>query len=196
MLIKLSAPTSRPVTLDEFKRHIDVEHDDQDETIQIYLDAATDHVASACEQVLAPVDIEQREDCWPRAVLLLEAGPVRGIDEVAYLDGDGVEQVVDPSNYDWQPHSTGAQFWFVPGFARPALAQRPGSLRIRFAAGFNDPAASEGDPRLDLPRQGRQAILLLAAHWYRNREAVGNGAFVEVPLSAQTCINQLRVWRA
>ena len=62
-------------------------------------------------------------------------------------------------------------------------AARP--VEIVYTAGFTE-----------LPKAIRQAMLLLIAHWYTNREAVvtGNVAAAEVPVAARTLLNQYKRW--
>lgn len=45
------------------------------------------------------------------------------------------------------------------------------------------------EPRLAV---ARQAVLILAAHWYANREAVGTSSLAELPFGARSLVQSLR----
>ena len=97
----------------------------------------------------------------------LPLAPVTAITEVALIDADGAEEVVDPLRYRLEKD---AHF--------PALAGRSaglpwppsdGSIRVRFTAGY-------GSAWSDMPPDLAQAVMLLASHYYENREATALGS--------------------
>lgn len=154
---------------------------------------AVEHVQAATGLTLAPTDYEQRLDAWPAGrCVRLGAGPVRGIDAVVYVGEDGAEHELTPET-DYRlalVRVTEGDLVFAPEFAWPTLADWPGAVRIRFAAGFNDPFAtgSEADDRLALDKRARQAVIMLAATWFEDRLA-------GEPDSVQRTIRRLRVYR-
>ena len=178
--------------------------DDSADTAQLelldsYIEGATQAVASAASLTLQPTTFEQRVDAWPcgRAISL-ETGPVREVESVTYLDADGVEQTVAGDDWFLVETSEGGDLYFQPAFSSPALASQASAVRVRFVAGFNDPAASEGDDALDLPRQARQAILLLVADWFANRETAVVGDVTNetrVAIAFERLVGQIRVYR-
>lgn len=197
MLIPLAAPTTAVVSLAEAKSWLRVEHAEKDDDIRDLVAAATAYVAQQADLTLAPTSFEQRVDRWPVGCVELDTGPVRDIADVVYLDPAGAEQSIDAADFAWEPTSTGARVWLTAGFSQPALADRPGAVRIVFAAGFNDPQATAGDDRLELPAQASTAIRLLVAHWWRNRETVSLGAPpASMPFGVDAIIETLRVYRA
>jgi uncharacterized phiE125 gp8 family phage protein len=196
MLIPLAAPTTLVVTLAEAKSWLKVEHAEKDEDIGDLVAAATAFVGGEAELTLAPTVFEQRLDGWPTGCVELDAGPVRSVDEIIYLDEAGDEQSLDAGEWDWEPTGLGARVWLTTAATRPRLADRPGGVRILFAAGFNDPAASDGNDRLKLPDQVKTTIRLLVAHWWRNRETVVLGASpASLPFGVDAMITNLRVYR-
>ena len=76
-----------------------------------------------------------------------------------YTDADGVTQTVPPGDYTLDTYS--AEPWIVPHAAWPATMSTINAVRVRWIAGAG------------CPEPLRQAILLLVAHFYANREAVG-----------------------
>lgn len=107
-------------------------------------------------------------DRFPAGPLGLPLPPLQSVVGVTYLDGDGVEQTLDPSAY--QVFAAG-----TPGTIRPAYntswptSIRPGAgaVSVRFVAGYDDPA--------DVPAPIRQWVKARAGFFYENRESIVTG---------------------
>lgn len=214
MLKRIVAPTTSPVSVADIKNDLQIDDTDQDLNISLKLAAAVAYVSGLTETVLAPATFEQRFDRWAGQDLgrrqgsyaydrevpfglwrfQLDTGPVRDVTAVKYLDANGVLQTVDPALWDWERSRAAADVWTLSSFQLPVLAHRPGSVRIIFAAGFNDPYSSEGDDSLNLPEQAPQAIRLLVAHWYSNREDVTVDKLGTIPHGVEDLANQIRVY--
>lgn len=193
MLITTAAATSQPVSLEEAKTQLNLDASadfDQLAAVEQLIASAAEFVEGDAAITLQPTEFEQRQDCWPCGPLALATGPVRAVTQIVYLDEDGEEQELSEAEWDWEPTSAGGVVWLLPGFTAPSLACRPGAVRIRFSAGFNDPEATEGDPRLELPQRAKLAVLMLTAHWFLNRDAQGES----IP-AADRMINAIRVFR-
>ncbi len=98
----------------------------------------------------------------------LPLAPVSSITEIALVDAFGVASVVNPANYRLQADA------FQPR-VRPLVSSFPdvgdnGSVEIRFQAGY-------GATFDAVPDDLKQAVLLLAAHYYEYRDetALGQG---------------------
>lgn len=192
-LLTILAASSRPVTLGDMMARLRLDETvdaDQLEHLEQMISDAVSHIERESGVTLAPTDFEQRLDCWPigRRVLL-EASPVRGVDSVIYVDTAGDEVAVDPADYEFVDLGRTGALYFRSGFDAPALVDWPGAVRIRFAAGYNDPAetGSEVDDNLALPGFARQAVMRLAARWFVDREG-------EPPAGVDRAIDMLRVY--
>ncbi|OWK37893.1 hypothetical protein [Fimbriiglobus ruber] len=88
--------------------------------------------------------------------------PVTEISTVEYLDQSGTWQALDGST--WAADTTGypARVILPPTLPLVNQTTKP-TVRVTFTAGYADP-----------PSMAVQAVRLLAAHWYTNREAFGN----------------------
>lgn len=197
MLKQIGAATSKPVTLEDLKLHCRVDVADEDASLGTYLDAATEYVTDRTSLVLAPVSYQIDRDDWCSSLQVL-VSPVREIASVKYLDVNASLVTVDPSLYRWERTDRGAIVEFLSSFIRPVLADdRDDAVQIAFQAGFDDPnATGSGDePALILPVRVKQVILLIAAHWFANREAVSADNLSTIPLAAESLLAQLRVYR-
>lgn len=199
MLKQIEAAASRPVTLEQLKGHCRVDFDDDNDQLEIFLDAATEFVAMRTGLTPAPSSWEiERCDWWSGCLQVLLA-PVRDV-VITYRDANGDAQTVAEDLYRWERAELGfAEIRFLPAFTWPAvLADAPDAVQIAIDAGFDDPAAtgSGDDPELALPKRLQQAILMVAAYWYENREAaVGGDEIKKIPLAAEALIFQLRIYR-
>jgi uncharacterized phiE125 gp8 family phage protein len=177
------------------KAHLKVETTDEDALITAYLAAAKAAVQGASAKFLAPTEVTQTEDGFPRSAsgdkpLRLWYGPVFGeaaIGSIAYDDGNGDEQLLADFRL-----VEGDNAKLLPAFGAcwPATINGQATVRVTYTPGY---ATDEDVPdALDL------AVLLLTAHFYANREAVNSGAAaaaVELPLGVEYLIKPFRTPR-
>jgi uncharacterized phiE125 gp8 family phage protein len=198
LLITIEAATVSPVSQAQAVAQLRLDLDPEDAMDAAQLDRLAEMIADAVDYVqdgaalaLAPATVEQREDFWPPCnQLRLQGAPVREVDSVKYVDPDGAEVELDPSDYQVVLAGNGCgELWFTETFLGPSLRLMPGAVRIRYAIGFNDPADAEGDPRLVLPGRARQAVLLVAGAWFNNREMQGQAVD-----AADRLISRLKVY--
>lgn len=118
----------------------------------------------------------------------LRLPPVQSVVSVKYKDPDGYVQTLGASKY----RLIGASSWdpvVSPEVGENWPEAQAGNpcIRIEFTAGYG-PAAD------DLPRELIQAVRLLVAHHYMNREAVGV-AMTETPIGFAELIQPHRIYR-
>lgn len=166
-LICLEPPVVEPVTLAEAKLHCRIDVDDDDALVGSLISTAREHLERISRPQVAMT--AQRwlyvADAWPAsATIELRPYPLLTVDEVRYTDADGVERTVSPSEYVVDRHGVPGRLHMINGW--PSATLRPlNGLEIEFTAGY-------GVDELSPPLALRQAVLLLVAHWYENRETV------------------------
>ncbi|MEQ8251877.1 MAG: head-tail connector protein [Oceanibaculum nanhaiense] len=166
-LIRVTAPEQLPVSLEEAKEYLRVDHDDDDQGILTMIRAATerlDGTAGLPGLCLITQVWELRRDRLP-PVLSLPLPPCQSVDEVHYLDPDGVQHLLAPDAYEATGLGDIAPARLAParGLSWPAMAAHPESVTIRFTAGFGD------DPE-DVPEAIRMAILRQVSLMYDVRD--------------------------
>ena len=207
-LTLVTAPPVQPVTLAEIKAQLRVDTSDEDTLLGALIEAATGYVdgpsgilgRALVEQTwdMSVVDFPQPDaGAEMRAVLPIPLPPLREVVSVNYVDTAGATQTIASSNYrvtlggDW-----GGSVEPVPGYAWPATQNRREAVTVRFRAGFAATANSPTDYRANVPRPIRQAIQLLAAHWFERRTPVVVGQTVtEVPMTVAALLAPWRVFR-
>lgn len=113
----------------------------------------------------------------------LPLGPVASISTVKYFDADDVEQTFAGASYRLLTDALGSYVARVPSASWPAVGSRDAPVSITFVAGTAADA---------VPMPIKQAILLLVAHWFENREAVGPNTIAELPLAVNALIAPYR----
>jgi uncharacterized phiE125 gp8 family phage protein len=158
-----SPPTVEPVTLIEAKAHARCEHAAEDGLFNRFIAAGRRYVEQACGLALIEQTWRGTWATWPKSGLMLRPHPVSALTAVTIAGVDAT-----------------ALFRLVKG--RPALvtlasgASAPpanAEITATFKAGFAADAAA-------VPEDLKQAILMLVAHWYENREPTAIAANLAV----------------
>jgi uncharacterized phiE125 gp8 family phage protein len=173
MLTRLSNPEGYAVPLAELKAALRVDHEDDDARLQRAIRSETRRYEDFTDRVMLPTNFEFRIHHW-RTMITLPCAPIRAVTAVAYLDEDGAEQSLGAGEWYFLATDTGGEIRFTDTFTSPALYDRPQSIMIRFAAGYDDPDASGSgdDPDLVAPEIDRRNISLMVLKLYDGDEAM------------------------
>lgn len=172
-------PAGAALSLTEAKEWLQVDDDDQDDLIGSLISAATLHVEEWTGRALFAQEWEWMLDGFPSGVMTLPVGPVTGLTEIRFVDGLGVEQLLDPAEYRVDLASIEARIEPVSGW--PATASQINAVTVRWAAGAGCP------PGLT------QAIRFLVRHWFDSRLPVAMGQTVaDIPLTVRALIAPFR----
>lgn len=188
-LICVAGPVVEPVTVAEAKQHMRVELDEEDALIGELISASREHLETTVRPRLAMLRQTWLwvSDRWPRSPWIeLRPYPLLGVTSISYTDAAGTTTVVDSSLYQVDLYSEPGRVFVPGGWPNATLAPING-LRVEFEVGYGSTADQ-------VPRALRQAVLLLTAHWYENREiALVSGA---VPKELPFAVAALtRPWR-
>jgi uncharacterized phiE125 gp8 family phage protein len=170
------APTASVVTVEDVKRHLNIAHSDEDATIAILIDVATDSIEGPNGVGLALVDQTWRMslDRLSRSISV----PLHPVKAIQSIIVDGV--ALDPASYyvdiDQRPaviriNDAGPQ--------GQALCAQPGGVKIEFTAGYDD-----------APADLKHVIRLLVGHYYMHREATSEATIREIPLAVASILQR------
>lgn len=183
----LSNPVAEPITLEEARLHLRVDTEGSpaesvdDPLITGWISAAREHCEKYTGLILAERLYEGRENLI--GSLYIPTSPVIDIQEITYLDDDGVLQTVDPSVYELDASDPQ-----LPVVKLQRNQQWPSSNegRIVFGAGYIAPGSSPA--YLAMPFAIKAAILLMLGHLYENREATTAENLIELPLGVKALL--------
>ena len=185
----VTPPVNEPVSLDEAKAALKVDFTDEDDLIGTYITAAREHIEEVTGRALAEQTLRLVLDRFPCRygsdyALPLPRPPLRTVESVKYLDGDGTEQTWDPSNYEVITDGTPGAIYAPGGW--PAISPRPGSVRVTLTCGYGGDAEAA-------PERLLVAIRQLVRHWYDNRTPVVVGTIAtSVPTMIDTLTQSVR----
>jgi len=166
----LSPPAAEPVTLSEVKDHLRVTHTDEDALITGLAVAARNAVEARGQIALVAQGWRLSLDVAPSREFILPLAPVLSVDEVSVVNGAAEWNVLEDSVYDFAPGSPG-RIRCKGAWPTPAVSLN--GVRIDFTAGWPD--------GLSVPADLKQAVKLLAASFYENREAAGENRVYAIP---------------
>lgn len=179
----VTAPTAEPVTLDELKAQVRVDKDATDENAYLtsLIIAARQLVEVETRRALVTQTWRLTLDCFPEWFIDIAKPPVPAITSVIYDDTGGTATTMSSSNYVLDSDAEPARLYPAYSLFWPSTRDAPRAVRILFVAGYGAPSA--------VPQWAKQAILLLAAHWYTNREPVSELTMKEVPMSFKALLS-------
>jgi uncharacterized phiE125 gp8 family phage protein len=165
----VTPPSAQPVDLVEAKSQCRIDVDDDDALVSGYIEAATTHVENVTNRQLITATWELTLDYWPMSIDIPRA-PLQSVVSVQYVDTAGTTTTLATNQYRWRatsgPFAARGNITRNYGVSWPSLYDVSDPVIVRFTAGYGTSGA-------DVPAPLRQAILMLVAHWYINREAVG-----------------------
>ena len=187
--ILLAGPAAEPVTLLETKAHLRVEIADDDALINGLIKAAKECVESATNRKLITQRWRVFDDKIPSPPeFCLPFAPVQSVDYLRLWDTSNNGFLLSAGTYLTDVLSEPARV-FIKDL--PAITLRQyNAVEIAFTCGY-------GVAPANVPEVLRQAVKLLAAHWYENRIAVadaGQTRFDELPLGVQYLLAPYRLW--
>ena len=167
ILTEVSAPEAAVVPVRAFAGHLALgsgfeDDGSQDAVLELYLRAAMAAIEARVGRALLAREFAWSVYCWREAASqAMPIGPVRSVDSVTLVAADGSEEAADPEA--WSVMRDSQRPRLVGRFGRnlPRIP-RSGRAEIRFRAGF-------GEVWDDVPADLRQAVFLLAAHYYESR---------------------------
>ena len=169
-LTKVTDPTTLPLALNDLKDHLRIERDelDYDDDLTLLIWTARDFIESDCHVTLINTQYTAIWDDWPSDRLCIPNWPIVTVDSIAYVDTGGDTQTWSSSLYR-------TSLVQVPATIIPAItedwpdleADAIDAVTLTFTAGY-------GTAATDIPNQIQTMIKLLASHWFKHREAVGD----------------------
>lgn len=177
------APTAPVITVPDAKDQSRVLHSAEDDLLDGYIDAATAYLDGrdgVLGRALMPQTWDYALPCFPiERYLPLPLAPVQSITSIQYRDSAGTLQTFGAANYqlsadkNWWPRAHLAY-----GASWPGTRDEPDAVIVKAVYGYTL-----------VPAALKQAVVLLVAHMYQNREPVNIGNITtELPFGVNALI--------
>ena len=186
-------PAVNPVSLIEAKRHLAVDHDDDNDYIERLVKGARKKLEDYTNRVFATSTVTATYEDFPRqpcdytdgiAAIRLPLWPVASVTSVKYYNASGtLTTLTVTTDYLTYLARTPALIYPAPTAVWPQVQfQRMGRVQVIFVAGV--------DTAIDL---GRVAMLQMVGYWYgRKGDDNANQAEEGIPPAAMSIMNDLR----
>jgi len=157
----VTAPAIEPLTIAEARDHLRIDNDDSNAIIRNLIRAARSYAETYQHRAL----IQQTWDITYSAFgdLEIPKAPISSVTSVKYYDVDGVQQTLASSVYK-VASADPSYITLDEDQEWPSVQPIIEPITVRIVAGYGTTAE-------DVPQMVRQAMLMLIAHWYENREA-------------------------
>ncbi len=162
-------PALEPLTVAEAKLFCRVDQDmhDEDSSFAVWITAAREYCESVSGQSFITRTLRMALEAFPGWRILLPRGPVQSVTSVIYRDVNGTLTTMPTTDYLFDPDVQPA--YLQPktyGYWPWSEYWRTGAVKVTYVAGYGAAATS-------VPERARQAMRMLVAHWYNQRETVG-----------------------
>lgn len=189
-----------PVTVEEAKKHLYAEGEDESRDLKIRnaLRAAHDYVGLQTSRLLSRDVYSLAFDEWPCSrVLDIPAAPFVSVDSLSYVDEDGDTQTVAESNFSVNLTNESASLLFASEFNQPAISsavQYP--ITVLFLAGYDTPnqSGTGDDPRFRIPDGVRMAVLLKTEALFE-AGAIDSEKLADIEKALASLIDLNRIYR-
>lgn len=161
----VTEPTVEPISLEEFKldRRIENEETSEDTKLEMCIKAAREYCERFTRRSFINTVWDYTLDAFPCREISLPRSPLVSVDEVTYTTEEDEEVTLDDSAYLVNLRREPGIIVPAYGTVWPSTVDLPERVRVQFTAGYGETAAF-------VPASIKQAILLLAGHYYENRE--------------------------
>ncbi|MGO4389445.1 head-tail connector protein [Microvirga sp. 2YAF29] len=172
-LTLITPPAAEPITLDDLKQHLRIDHNDEDDLLMNLIAAARqklDGPRGLLGRCLITQEWKAILDGFPpmgrSSEIVLPFAPVSAVSAITYRDPARAELTLAPDAYLVTGLHDDAHATIGPTrcMAWPYVVCLPGSVTVTFKAGY-------GEAPEDIPEPIRQAIRIHAASLYENRES-------------------------
>lgn len=188
--VKTITPAAvEPVTVAEAKTHLRVDHADDDVYIAALIAAARETVENWTNRSLTNQTYELVQDGWPAGdTFYLPRSPLQSVTSVKYKDSAGDESTLSSAAYLVDTDALPPRLRLKSGQTWPSVVLLEASaIRVRFVAGYGAAASA-------VPAALKQAVLLLVAGMYENRENETTARTTEIVIGAMALMTPYRVW--
>ena len=175
-------PSLEVWTLSEVKNYLKVDTSADDNLITTLLQSAREVAERYLNQALITQTITEKLDRLNKPIIYLSVSPVISVTSFQYNDSQNTTQTYSSTNYIVDNFEKPARLSLAYGKTWPTLYGNINDVTITYTAGYGSAASN-------VPMQIRQAILMMVADAYDNREDYVK----KLPTASEYLLDQYRV---
>lgn len=174
-LTLVTAPAAEPISIDEAKAHARIDVDVDDQLVEALITTARRTAEALRNEALITQTWKLVLDAFPQGdTLRIPKPPLQSITHIKYTDEDDNVSTYASGSYIVDTDSAPGRVVLRDGESWPGTTLiAANGVEVQFVCGY-------GDAGGDVPREVRQAMLLLIGHWYENREEVTIGEVARI----------------
>lgn len=182
----ITPPATEPLSLVEVRRQLRFEDDYnmEDNFFNALIVVARQYCENYQNKKYITQTLELILDDFPHQdyIEFSSCSPVQSVESVKYISSDDTEYTFDNTNYVLDNVSFVNRIVLKYNKDWPTTTLQPyNAVKIRFTAGYGNAA--------DVPQMVKQAMLLLVAHWYENREDTVEKMLSNIPKGANSLLS-------
>lgn len=184
MSVVVVTPPVPDIDLELVKGHLRVDHSDDDQLIQAFIDAACAHIDGPQGWLgrciwTQTLELRQNVFCGP---IRLPYGPVSSVESIKYVDSAGVEQTMEAADHVLL---TGGVVGLAYSTSWPSHRGDAEGIRIQYIAGSDE-----------TPPAILSAVMLMVGDMYKNRETTGpDASAIQMSTTVSNLLAPFRNWR-
>lgn len=166
-----TAPTSEPVTVDEVKAHLRIDHDDEDVYLGLLITAARRYAETWLRRQLITATYKLRLDCFPCWEIEIPRPPFVSVTTLTYLNTSNISTTLtENTHFTKDIYREPGIIFPAYGLTWPSTYDVPNAVTLTYVAGYGDAT--------DVPEEVRYGILLLVGEMYDKREPTVTGTII------------------
>lgn len=175
-----------PITVSEMKENSRIDGTAEDTLVANLVASATDLCEHKVNRQFVSATWKLTLNDFPcDRFIKIDLPPLQSVTSIQYYDTDGTQQTFDSSNYTVDTNSEPGRVYLNSGSSWPSTeSQRYNSVEITFIAGYGAAA--------DVPQGIKQAITMMASHFYENREATTETNLKDVPMAVESLLERYK----
>lgn len=182
-IVQTVAPTETPVSIDDVKAKLRIEHNDDDGQLETCLKAAIDYCQEYQWAQYCTATFVERFDCFP-CYFVPQRCPLLSVTSLAYVDQAGNTQTLTANtHYTVDIYSKPGRIVPAVNYSWPATYGHVNDVTLTYTAGYGAAAA--------VPDEIKQAVIMKTAQFF---EACEDGGAMSYAIHALLDKRSFRVF--
>jgi len=190
---KTTDALTEPITTAQAKAALNIDHDDDDTLIDIYIAQARKKVESDTGRAFINQTMTLYADTFgefDNGIIYLPRSPLSSVTTIKYYNSSNVQTTWDSGEYQADTGHEPGRVTTVSGYSYPTVYDRLSPIEIAYVVGYG----ADADNIANCPGEMFSALYMLIGHLYENRESAITGTIVStIPMGYDEHVNSIQV---